>query len=66
MTQYFQFYNEQRWHKRWTTKHEWCVSNGCWRRAKIVDKFNGTGETSEPVQKNWDSAIQLEVSRALS
>jgi len=28
--------------------------------AKIVDKFNGTGETSEPVQKNWDSAIQQE------
>jgi putative transposase len=61
LTQYFQFYNEERWHQSLNYKtpndvYQTAVGGG----AKIVDKFNGTGETSEPVQKNWDSAIQLE------
>ena len=61
LTQYFQFYNEERWHQSLNYKtpndvYQTAVGGG----AKIVDKFNGTGETSEPVQKNWDSAIRLE------
>jgi putative transposase len=61
LTQYFQFYNEERWHQSLNYKtpndvYQTAVGDG----AKIVNKFNSTGETPEPVQKNWDSAIQLE------
>jgi putative transposase len=61
LTQYFQFYNEERWHQSLNYKtpndvYQTAVGGG----AKIVDKFNGTREASEPVHKNWDSAIQLE------
>jgi putative transposase len=61
LTQYFQFYNQERWHQSLGYKtpdevYQSAIGGG----AKIVDKFNGAGETSDPVQQNWDSAIQLE------
>jgi putative transposase len=61
LTQYFQFYNEERWHQSLNYKtpndvYQTATGGG----AKIVDKFNGSGQASEPVLKNWDSAIQLE------
>jgi putative transposase len=61
LTQYFLFYNEERWHQSLNYK----TPNGVYQTAigggaKIMDKFNSSGETSEPVLKNWDSAIQLE------
>jgi putative transposase len=60
LTQYFQFYNQERWHQALDYKtpdevYQTAKGGG----AKIVDKFNGTGETSEPVPQNGDSAIQL-------
>ncbi|MDD5125751.1 hypothetical protein, partial [Methylovulum sp.] len=36
--------------------HKTAIGGG----AKIVDKFNDTGEASEPVQQNRDSAVQME------
>jgi len=61
LAQYFQFYNQERWHQALAYKtpdevYKIAMGGG----AKIVDKFNGTGETSDPVLQNWDSAIQLE------
>jgi putative transposase len=61
LTQYFQFYNQDRWHQSLAYKtpdevYKTAIGGG----AMIVDKFNETGLTSEPVQQNWDSAIQLE------
>lgn len=61
LTQYFQFYNQERWHQSLGYKtpdevYQSAIGGG----AMIVDKFIGTGETSDPVQQNWDSAIQLE------
>ena len=61
LTHYFLFYNEERLHqslgytKRRMTVYRTATGGG----AKIVDKFNGTEETSDLVLKNWDSAIQL-------
>jgi putative transposase len=61
LTLYFQFYNQERWHQSLDYKtpdevYKTAIGGG----AMIVDKFNGTGDTSDPVQQNWDSAIQLE------
>ena len=61
LTQYFLFYNEARWHQSLNYKtpnevYQTAIGGG----AKIVDKFNITGETLGPVKKGWDSAIQLE------
>lgn len=61
LTQYFQFYNQERWHQALDYKtpdkvYKTARGGG----AKIVDKFNGTGEISEPAPQNWDSAILLE------
>jgi len=61
LTQYFQFYNQERWHQGldYKTPNEvYKTARG--GGAKIVDKFNGTAETSGLVPKNGDSAIQLE------
>jgi len=60
LTEYFRFYNQERWHQSLdykTPDDVYRTANG--GGAMIVDKFNGTG-TSSPVQQNWDSAIQLE------
>jgi len=61
LTQYFLFYNEERWHQSLNYK----TPNGVYQTAigggaKIMDKFNSSEKTSEPVVTNWDSAIQLE------
>jgi putative transposase len=61
LTQYFQFYNQARWHQALNYKtpdevYQTARGGG----AKIVDKFNGTTEVSELVPQNGDSAIQLE------
>jgi putative transposase len=61
LTQYFQFYNQERWHQSLDYKtpddvYQTAMGGG----AMIVDKFNGTGETSGPMPQQWDSAIQLE------
>jgi putative transposase len=61
LTQYFQFYNQERWHQALdyqTPDEVYKTARG--GGAKIVDKFNGTTETSDLVPPNWDSAIQLE------
>lgn len=61
LTQYFQFYNEARWHQSLNYKtpnevYQTAIGGG----ARIVDKFNDTGETSVPIPQDWASAIQLE------
>ena len=61
LTQYFQFYNQERRHQSLAYKtpdevYKTAIGGG----ARIVDKFNGTGEASDPVQQNRDSAVQLE------
>ncbi len=61
LAQYFQFYNQERWHQALDYKtpddvYKTAKGGG----AKIVDKFNGTGEASASVLENWDGAIQLE------
>lgn len=61
LTDYFLFYNEERYHQSLVYKtpsvvYQTATGGG----AKIVDKFNGATETSVPILKNWDSAIQLE------
>jgi len=61
LTDYFVFYNEERRHQSLGYKtpdvvYQTATGGG----ATIVDKFNGTRDTSVSVQKDWDSAIQLE------
>jgi len=61
LTQYFQFYNQQRWHQSLNYKtpdevYNTAIGGG----AKIVDKFKDMGETSDPLPQNRDSAVQLE------
>jgi putative transposase len=61
LTDYFLFYNQERWHQAlgYTTPnvvYQTATGGG----ATIVDKFNSTKDTAVPVQKDWDSAIQLE------
>ena len=61
LTDYFLFYNEERRHQSLGYQtpdavYQTATGGG----AKIVDKFNGTRDTSVSVQKDWDSAIQLE------
>ena len=60
LTPYFQFYNQERWHQSLDYKtpdevYKTAIGGG----AKIVDKFNDTGEASDSVQQNRDSAVQL-------
>lgn len=61
LTDYFIFYNEERRHQSLGYKtpdvvYQKATGGG----ATIVDKFNGTRDTSVSVQKDWASAIQLE------
>jgi putative transposase len=61
LTQYFLFYNEARWHQSLNYKtpnevYQTAIGGG----ARIVDKFNDTGDTSVPIPQDWASAIQLE------
>lgn len=61
LTQYFQFYNQERWHQALdykTPDEVYKTARG--GGAKIVDKFNGTAEISDLVPQNGDSTIQLE------
>jgi len=61
LTQYFQFYNQERWHQALDYKSpDEVYKTARGGGAKIVDKFNGTAETADLVPQNWDSAIQLE------
>lgn len=61
LTDYFVFYNEERYHQSLDHKTSSVVyQTATGGGAKIVDKFNGTTETAIPILKNWDSAIQLE------
>jgi len=45
LTQYFQFYNQERWHQALDEAYKTAIGGG----AKIVDKFNGTAEISDLV-----------------
>ena len=61
LTQYIQFYNQERGHQALDYKtpdevYKTAIGGG----AKIVDKLNGTAETSDLVPQNWDSTILLE------
>ena len=61
LTQYFQFYNQERWHQslNYKTPNE-VYKTACGGGALIVDKFNGKGDKTVPVPQNWDSTILLE------
>jgi len=61
LTQYFLFYNQERYHQSlgYKTPHE-VYQTAIGGGAKIIDKFNGTEEVPKSVHTNWDSAIQLE------
>jgi putative transposase len=55
------FYNDERLHQALNYKTPDVVyRTAAGGGAKIVDKFNEATEASALVQKNWDSAIQLE------
>jgi putative transposase len=60
LTDYFVFYNEERRHQSLGYKTPEVVYQTATGGATIVDNFNGTRDTSVSVQKDWDSAIQLE------
>jgi putative transposase len=61
LTQYFVFYNQERYHQSlgYKTPHE-VYQTAIGGGAKIIDKFSGTEEVTKSVHTNWDSAIQLE------
>jgi len=61
LTQYFLFYNQERYHQSlsYKTPHE-VYQTAMGGGAKIIDKFNGTEEVTKAVHTNWDSAIPLE------
>ena len=61
LTQYFLFYNQERYHQSlgYNTPHE-VYQTAIGGGAKIIDKFSGTEEVTKSVHTNWDSAIQLE------
>ncbi len=61
LTQYFRFYNQERWHQSLNYKtpdevYTTAIGGG----AMIVDKFNEKADASISAKKDWDSAIQLE------
>jgi len=61
LTQYFRFYNQERWHQSLDYKtpdevYKAALGGG----AKIVDKFNEKADALASSKKDWDSAIQLE------
>ncbi len=58
LTQYFLFYNDERWHQSLNYKtpnevYQTAMGGG----AKIVDKFNHARETLDSVPQDRDSAI---------
>ncbi|GAB6142554.1 hypothetical protein JCM14076_32840 [Methylosoma difficile] len=67
LTQYFLFYNQERYHQSlgYKTPHE-VYQTAIGGGAKIIDKFNGTEEVPKAVHTYWDSAIQLEHGRVSS
>lgn len=61
LTQYFRFYNQERWHQSLNYKtpdevYQTAIGGG----AMIMDKFNEKADASVSEKKDWDSAIQLE------
>ena len=67
LTQYFVFYNQERYHQSlgYKTPHE-VYQTAMGGGAKIIDKFSGTEEVTKSVHTNWDSAIQLEYEQGSS
>jgi putative transposase len=67
LTQYFLFYNQERYHQSlgYKTPHE-VYQTAMGGGAKIIDKFSGTEEVTKSVHTNWDSAIQLEYEQGSS
>ena len=67
LTQYFVFYNQERYHQSlgYKTPHE-VYQTAIGGGAKIIDKFSGTEEVTKSVHTNWDSAIQLEYEQGSS
>lgn len=61
LTQYFLFYNQERYHQSldYKTPHE-VYKTAIGGGATIIDKFNGMEKVQKSIQSNWDSAIQLE------
>jgi putative transposase len=61
LTQYFLFYNQERYHQSldYKTPHE-VYKTAIGGGATIIDKFNGMEKVQKSIQTNWDSAIQLE------
>lgn len=67
LTHYFLFYNEERRHQSLNYKtpnevYQTAIGGG----AKIVDKFNDTGTTLEPVHRIGTAPFSWSVNRALS
>ena len=67
LTQYFVFYNQERYHQSlgYKTPHE-VYQTAIGGGAKIIDKLSGTEEVTKSVHTNWDSAIQLEYEQGSS
>jgi putative transposase len=67
LTQYFVFYNQERYHQSlgYKTPHE-VYQTAIGGGAKIIDKFKGTEEVPKSVHTNWDSTIQLEYEQGSS
>jgi putative transposase len=61
LTQYFQFYNQERWHQslNYKTPDE-VYKTASGGGALIVDKFNGNGDKVAHKPQKWDSTILLE------
>jgi putative transposase len=61
LTQYFRFYNQERWHQSldYRTPDE-VYKTAMGGGAMIVDKFNEKADALVSAKKDWDSANQLE------